>query len=333
MGPLPLADPAEAVAVALSGLVSLPAIPSGPDRATPGTPNTSLLAQAIADVEGAALAHDGSLVVDPVHLAHDGDRTGWSLEDSAFAMFRLGLGQLSDGPAVEALRVPLLGPVSLALRLHESGVPLVRAAALAREVVVHRATALHAAVRAAVPETVPVVVVSEPFLAGSHHPTFPLKPGEIRSLLAPVVDALDAAAAGQDLLIGVHVEGQTDWSTVISSGVSLISLPVEFAHAAPASLLATFLDDGGWIDWGVVPVDRPLGSSDELLWKRLSALWCTLVGGGVDPMLLRTRSMVSPNGGLDRFAREQVGGVLELAGAIALRVRHQAVASRLTLGA
>ena len=342
VGPVPFADPADAVGVALAGLVSLPTVPSGPAVPVPGVPNTSLLAQAVADVEGATVGSDGRLVVDPVHLAHDGDRTGWSLEDSAFSMFRLLLGQLGggeDGDVPDALRVPFLGPVSLALALHEAGVPLVRASALARDVVVHRAVALFESARTALPGTSLLMVMAEPALAGSHHPTFPLKPAEIRSLLTPVVESLDAAAApafgrpGTPLLIGVHVEGPTDWSTVVASGVSLLSFPVEHAHAAPASVVAAFLDAGGWIDWGVVPVDRPLGTGDELHWKRLNALWCTLVGGGADPMLLRTRALVSPAGGLDHFAREQVGLVLELTGAVALRIRHQAVASRLTLGA
>ena len=145
VGPVPFADPADAVGVALSGLVTLPTVPSGPAVPVPGVPNTSLLAQAVADVEGATVGVDGRLVVDPVHLAHDGDRTGWSLEDSAFAMFRLFLGQLaggSDDDSPDALRVPFLGPVSLALALHEAGVPLVRASALARDVVVYRAVAL-----------------------------------------------------------------------------------------------------------------------------------------------------------------------------------------------
>jgi len=341
VGPVPFADPADAVGVALSGLVSLPTVPSGPAVPVPGVPNTSLLAQAVADVEGAAVGVDGRLVVDPVHLAHDGDRTGWSLEDSAFSMFRLLLGQLSGGgdDTPDALRIPFLGPVSLALALHEAGVPLVRASALARDVVVHRAVALFESARTSLPGTSLLMVMSEPALAGSHHPTFPLKPAEIRSLLTPVVESLDVVAvaafgrAETPLLIGVHVEGPTDWSTVVASGVSLLSFPIEHAHAAPASVVAAFLDAGGWIDWGVVPVDRPLGTGDELHWKRLNALWCTLVGGGADPMLLRTRALVSPAGGLDHFAREQVGLVLELTGAVALRIRHQAVASRLTLGA
>ncbi|MFM7064561.1 MAG: hypothetical protein ACKO04_13880 [Actinomycetes bacterium] len=342
VGPLPFADPVDAVGVALSGLVSLPTVPSGPAVPVAGVPNTSLLAQAVADVEGAAVGPDGRLVVDPVHLAHDGDRTGWSLDDSAFAMFRLAVGQLAGGPeddAPDALRVPFLGPVSLALALHEAGVPLVRAAALARDVVVHRAVALCESARAALPGTPLLMVMSEPALAGSHHPTFPLRPAEIRSLLAPVVESLDAVAlpgperGATPLLIGVHVEGPTDWATVVASGVSLLSFPVEHAHAAPAAVVAAFLDAGGWIDWGVVPVDRPLGSGDELHWKRLNALWCTLVGGGADPMLLRTQALVSPAGGLDHFAREQVGLVLELTGEVALRIRHQAVASRLALGA
>jgi len=343
VGPLPLSDPADAVGVALSGLVSLPTIPSGPANPASGLPNTSLLAQSVAGVDGATVGPAGTLIVDPVHLAHDGDRSGFELSDSAFAMTRLALGHLSGEGETESLRVPFLGPASLALALHEAGVPLVRATALARDVVAHRAVALLQAARAATGRSTLLMVMSEPGLAGGHHPTFPLSRSEVRSLLAPVVNALDCAdhellaatglPPGSRLLIGVHIEGPADWTPIIDSGASLLSLPVDHAQSIPAATLADFLERGGWIDWGVVPIDRPIGSGDEMLWRRLSGLWCTLVGGGVDPMLLRTRSIVSPSGGLDNFAREQVAAVLELAGGVALRIRHQAVGARLTLGA
>ena len=100
-----------------------------------------------------------------------------------------------------------------------------------------------------------------------------------------------------------------------------------------APQLADFLDRGGRIAWGAVPVDQPLGTSEELLWRRLSALWCELVGAGMDPLLLRSRSLIGPVDGLGHFGRTQAERLLDLVDEISLRVRRQAIGARLSLGA
>jgi hypothetical protein len=85
--------------------------------------------------------------------------------------------------------------------------------------------------------------------------------------------------------------------------------------------------------WGAVPVDQPLGTSEELLWRRMSAMWCELVGEGMDPLQLRSRSLVGPVDGLGHFGVSQAERVLDLVDSLALRVRRQAIGARLTLGA
>ena len=107
----------------------------------------------------------------------------------------------------------------------------------------------------------------------------------------------------------------------------------QLAAAADEAQLADVLDRGGRIAWGAVPVDQPLGTSEELLWRRLSALWCELVGAGMDPLLLRSRSLISPVDGLGHFGHTQAERLLDLVDEISLRVRRQAIGARLSLGA
>ncbi len=330
VGPLPCVDPHEAVQMALA---SQPTFPSAP---TLGVTEGSLLAQAVAGVPGVEVLPPGLLRV-ASGLCEPAPDEGVELmpvglDGDAWAAVRSFLGHLAAPPPL-GVRVTILGPVSLALGLRAAGVPTGRALAIATHLVAERAHAVLTAVRDAMPGGVVMVCAAEPGLVGAVHPTFPLAPDQIRAALTPLVDALDQHPSAGDLLIAVHVPGRTDWETIISSGVSVVSAPVDQSLVSAASTLSAFLDRGGRIIWGAVPVDQPLGTGEELLWRRLSALWCELVGEGMDPLLLRSRSMIGPVDGLGHFGVSQAERVLHLVDSLSTRVRRQAVGARLTLGA
>ena len=331
VGPLPCADPAEAVRMALRAQPEFPTIP-----VLAGS-GTSLLAQAVAGLRGVQVVPPGLLRVDdefdPSEVP-DADPVGSesAVLEEFFAADR--------GPGT-GVRVAVLGPVTLALALRAGGVPTETAVDLAAELAAARAARLLGVLRAGLaagsgtgPGGGPVLVcASEPGLIGAVHPTFPLSPGQVLNLLVPFVDALDRHPLAGELMIGVHVPGRTDWQTVIASGVSVISLPADRSLVRWAEALGGFLERGGRIVWGAVPVDQPLGTGEELLWRRLSAVWCDLVGEGMDPLALRSRSLVGPVDGLGHFGLSQAERALDLVDSLSTRVRRQAVGARLTLGA
>ncbi len=330
VGPLPCDDPVEAARMALRAQPSFPCSPSL------GTTAGSLLAQAVEDLDAVqvlppGLLRAGAALVDG-DPSHVDELPAVGLVGDSYAAFHEFVARLSDPPDV-GVRVSLLGPVTLALGLRAAGVPTVRAVRIAQHVVARRAEAMLGAVRSVMPGGVVLVCASEPGLVGAVHPTFPLTPAEVLSLLTPYVDAVDGHPDAGELLIGVHVPGRTDWETVIASGVSVISAPVDRDLAGWSGVLGDFLDRGGRLVWGAVPVDQPLGTSEELLWRRLSAMWCELVGDGLDPLLLRSRSLVGPVDGLGHFGVSQAERVLDLVDSLATRVRRQAIGARLTLGA
>ena len=96
------------------------------------------------------------------------------------------------------------------------------------------------------------------------------------------------------------------------------------SHRKVAGHLASFLDAGGWVAWGAVPTDRPVGTADRY-WTNLSALWCSLVGQGCDPVRLRTQALVTPACGLALHDVAQAEHVLLLTNELARRVHAQAV--------
>lgn len=341
VGPLPFDRVGDAVAFALAAHERFPTAPVLTGH------RSSLLAQAVSGLAGVEVLPPGMLRVEPDHLPdpEEAAAVAGSLVGAPFDALHAFLDALAEqdrsvpsGPGSRTpagpVRVGLTGPVTLTLALAAAGVPVVRAAAVARAVTVRRAEEVLALSRRRIPSATLVVVLSEPGLIGSMHPTFPLTRAETRSLLDPVVDALDAspAAAGR-LIIGAHVPGRTDWDAVLGSGVSMVSVPTDPALAGWADTLGDFLAAGGWIAWGAVPVDQPFGRGEDRLWRRLTATWSELAAAGTDPMLLRLRAMISPADGLGHFGPSQTRQVIDLTTALSVRLRRQTISARLSLGA
>ncbi len=335
IGSVPCDTPQDASELALAANPSFPTVPVLAPH------SSSLLAQAVHGLPGVEVQPPGLLRLvgaDPALVAGELDPADVEVDVggapyAATSGFLDHLGAASGDSSVDGVRIGVLGPVTLALSLRAAGVPADAAMTLAESMVARRAAALLAAARAALPDAVVLVCASEPGLVGAMHPTFPLAPSEVASALGTFVRTLDEHPGAGDLLIGVHVPGRTNWEAVLATGVSVISTPAEAGVVGWAPQLADFLDRGGRIAWGAVPVDQPLGTSEELLWRRLSALWCELVGAGMDPLLLRSRSLISPVDGLAHFGPTQAERLLDLVDDISLRVRRQAIGARLSLGA
>ena len=321
--------------------LAITAQPTFPTAPTSAAGEWSLLSQAIAGLEGIEIVAPGVLTQSQGSDRITGCDLASQLDAPAFRPLSAFLNQL--GPQSERLgdrfvgaRVGILGPVTLALAFRASGMDAELAVSSASRIVVARSRAILDACRVAMPSGALAVVMSEPGLVGAMHPTFPLPPTQVLSLLRSVVNALDQVPREpltQGLLIGVHVPGRTDWNTIASSGVSLISAPAESGLDGWSERIAEFLEAGGRIAWGVVPVNQPLGSREDLLWRRLSAVWCQLSGEGVDPLLLRSRSLISPEDGLGHFGVPQATLALSLVDNLSDRVRRQAIGARLSLGA
>ena len=127
---------------------------------------------------------------------------------------------------------------------------------------------------------------------------------------------------------GVHCCGPGDWSAILAAGPGILWLPVRSGIESIAGYLAQFLDDGGWVAWGAVPTDGPVGTTADRHWRELADLWCSLVQGGCDAVRLRRQAIVTPACGLGLHELSAVDHVFELVDAVADRVHGQAVATR-----
>lgn len=157
------------------------------------------------------------------------------------------------------------------------------------------------------PNTVPIIILEEPMLGqlGAIKKTNPQKDIDfLLELLKRVIKKLKKAGA----IVGVQCFEKCDWSIPIKAGVDLISYD---AYNNPNNLaiipeiLTNFLEQGGLINWGIVPVmsdNIVQGLRLDYLKKRLALTIEGVILSGVPRDLLYNASTVSLNGNTDKLS-------------------------------
>jgi methionine synthase II (cobalamin-independent) len=224
------------------------------------------------------------------------------------------------------VKVQVTGPLTLGVALARSGVPAPRAFRRAAEVARAWSVAIEEKVAAALPGVGLVLFFDEPALVSWQRGDEPLD-------REAAIDVLSGALAAVDCVTGVHVCGEGDIALALEAGPEVLGVEVRDDIVQHTVSLARFLDGDGWIAWGAVPTDRPVGESADPHWRTLARVWCELTRRGCDPVPLRTRGLITPTCGLAGYGASQAERVLGIARELAARVHDQAVAARLTLGA
>lgn len=323
VGSLPHVDPEIAAAAALSLQPGLPAAPQLPRRHVA----EGMLAQVTAGCYGVRARPDGSrLEVDRRRLA--APAVDEPLDDEAWAATKTFLRVARAAGHVGPIKLQIAGPVTLGLALVEAGVKAAKAFPVAGAIVSSRVRALRREARVFLPASPVLLVLDEPGLTGYSGVSFPIGTEDTIDLLSGAL-----AAAGRDAMAGVHCCGPTDWRLIFQAGPDLVSLPVDESIGDHAGALSMFIDRGGWVAWGAVPTDRPLGESDSAHWRRLNSLWSDLARNGCDPLRLRAQAIVTPACGLAFHGEVQIPRVYGLVGHLAERVQDEALAARLSAGA
>lgn len=319
IGSLPHDDPVAAAELVLRCLPDLPAAPQLPARDA----REGMLAQWLGALPEVTVALGGAVVVDndsdaaPVCDFAAGGHAG-------LLTFLEVAAALEKRPA--RVKVQVTGPLTLGVALQAAGVAGPRAFRRAAEVTRAWSIALEELVTAALPDTGLVLFFDEPALVAWHRGEEPLD-------RESAIDVLSGSLAAVDSVTGVHVCGDGDIALALAAGPEILGVEVSDELVRHTVSLARFLDGDGWIAWGAVPTDRPVGESADPHWRTLARVWCDLTRRGCDPVPLRTRGLITPTCGLAGYGASQAERVLGIARELAARVHDQAVAARLTLGA
>jgi hypothetical protein len=320
IGSLPHRDAAAAAAFVLATL-ELPAIPTLPKR----SPAEGMIPQALVGLAGITVGQYGSIAFDAASFDPEAPVIT-DLQHDAFAGWRAFLAAAAGRRA--AVKWQFVGPVTLGLALVRAGLASDVAFEVSVRAVRCRVRQLADHVAAALPGCRQVVFIDEPKLDEMMGVGFPIAPDT-------AVDMVSAALAAIEPLCvtGLHVCATADIASLVAIGPDVLSVPVDIRLLESAGYLARFLGDGGTIAWGAVSTEGPVAMSAERPWRKLSELWCELVQRGADPTQLRQQSIITPECGLGTHTPAVAERVHRLAADISERVRDQATATRISLGA
>jgi hypothetical protein len=320
IGSLPHTDARAAATLAAESTPALPAAPQLPNRSV----YESMLAQVACALPEATIAGDGTLAIDP---AAPLGPPRVALDERAHGGLLAFVDLLAARPEpVARVKLQLTGPLTLGLALGRAGLPADLAFARAADAVRAWVPLLEALVARRLPGSELVLVLDEPGLVAWRRDAAPSERERSVDLLSHVLAEVHGVA-------GVHVCGRGDRRLALEAGPEILAIEVSEDVVDDGAALARYLDGGGWVAWGAVPTDRPIGDSGEPMWRRLTALWCELTRCGCDPLRLRTQAVITPACGLAGHGLSQAARALRLAAELADRIHDQTVAARLTLGA
>jgi hypothetical protein len=317
IGSLPHTDPVAAAELVLRCHPNLPAAPQLPARDA----REGVVAQWLRALPEVDIERDGTLII-----RGQSDEPPECVFDTCAHSGLLAFLDAASERTPLRVKVQLTGPLTLGVALCDAGMPPARAFRRAAIVVREWAAALEALVETQLPGTGLVLFFDEPALVAWRRGDDPVD-------REAAIDVLSGALAAVDCVTGVHVCSDGDIALALEAGPEVLGLPVRGSLVDEAVALARFLDGDGWVAWGAVPTDRPVGESAQPHWRALASVWCELTKRGCDPVPLRTRGLITPACGLAGYGASQAERVLRLSRELAVRVHDQAVAARLTLGA
>lgn len=322
IGSLPHVDIHSGVDFVLTRQTRLPAMPTLPNR----TPLEGMIAQGAWGIQGVVVNVDGSLEIAPSQLDPEAPLGDPYLRGEPFRTWQHFLQTVAF--RTEPIKMQLTGPVTLSVALVEAGVEPALAFRIAGTAVKQRATALVDLAEELAPGAERLVFLDEPSLGGLVSDRFLWDRDEAVDLVSGALSIIERRAT-----TGLHCCAYTDWKLLLQAGPKVLSVPVSGGVETAGENLGRFLDDGGWIAWGAVPTDAPIGLEPGRLWKQLSSSWCELVRSGCDPTQLRSQALVTPSCGLAQHGLSQADTVLRLNHQVASQLHEQAIGVRLAIGA
>jgi hypothetical protein len=326
IGSLPHRDAGAAAALVLRCLPELPAAPQLPVR----TPLEGFVAQWARAIDGLEVEADGALTPAP-RLDARADITPIfdALAHGGLLAFLDTAGALPAPPG--RVKVQCAGPLTLGVALVEAGLEVDAAFGLGARTARAWARALEELVTSRLPDSSLVLCFDEPALV--------CVPGGTEPLVCDLVDreyatdVLSAALAAPECLTAVHVCGRGDVRLALDAGPCLVHFDSAALDLDNAVALTRFLEGDGWVIWGAIPTDRPVGEHAAPIWKALLDVWCELTRRGCDPSRLRSQALVAPACGLAGHGVSQAERTMMLAREIGGRVHDHGAATKLAIGA
>lgn len=226
--------------------------------------------------------------------------------------------------AALAVKGQVTGPISWGLTVTDQNLrPLLYDEVLADAIAKHlrlKAAWQERELRKLSPNT--IVFVDEPYMASFGSAYVAVGREQVITLLEEVFSGIQG-------LKGVHCCGNTDWSILLSTSVDILNLDA-YGYAETLSLypdaLRAFLDRGGIIAWGIVPVDdeaRLMAVSAADLTGKLEAAMRLVASKGVSLDALLASALVTPTCGMRTLSETGAERALSLLAQVSQLMREK----------
>lgn len=300
----------------------IPTVPSLPRR----SPSELGVAQALLGVPGVSLGQYGAVAVDPRQFDPDAFVTT-DLDGAQFIGLRAFLDEAVRREHSGAVKWQFMGPISVGTALLRAGAGREIAFAVGLRAVRSHLTAIQSLIARTLPDSPQLVLLDEPFAHGLVEPDFPIAPDDAIDLVSGAMAALESSAT-----VGIHSCTGTDPTTLLAAGPHVLSLPASRDLVSVAGYIDRFLRNDGWVAWGAVATEGPLGAGQPRSWQRLANVICDLVKAGCDRERLVAQCFITPDCGLGSHSRAAAQQVAESLCETSLTMRSEASTARFVLG-
>ena len=157
-----------------------------------------------------------------------------------------------------------------------------------------------------------VLFIDEPILSALGSTSYiSVETREVQRLLEETVDAIKRAGG----ISGIHCCGNADWSSVIKSGTEMISFDA-YGYGETISLypveFTAFLEDGGYLAWGVIPTGESIKEESEDSIKKRFYEVLENVSKKISKNLLLSQILLTPSCGAGSMTIEEALKVFRL---------------------
>lgn len=173
-------------------------------------------------------------------------------------------------------------------------------------------------------DTVPIIFMDEPSLSQLGTSAFlTISKEEVVEIIKEISDLIKENGA----LSAMHCCGKCDWTIPIKAGIDIINLDGYF-FAQSLSLFADelkpFLEQGGFIAWGMIPTldkDALSVSNIDTMLKKFDEALEYLIQKGIEKDLLLNHSIITPSCGAGSLTEELAQKAMELTKGLSLKLR------------
>lgn len=168
-----------------------------------------------------------------------------------------------------------------------------------------------------------IIFIDEPYLSAFGSAYVNLSKQEV---ITPLNEVIETIKEGNDVLVGIHCCGNTDWGMLMETKVDILNFDA-YGFISNLALypeeLIMFLNRGGMLAWGIVPSSNEVVKENaETLVKRFKQGIELLVNKGIEKELLLKKLFITPSCGTGSLSEEIAERVFKLTLEVTNRIKN-----------